>query len=531
MTSRVNFLRLRLILGLLIACWGTASAAQAHAAPGTTYTRDTAGRIATVTSAEGTTSYSYFHDGEISEVVYPNGARDVFDHEEIVAAHALVDRLVNEDLEGQALRTARNLSPAAAPAARKAPGTGAVDASANRFGFTGYVFDRETGLYWSGSRYYDPATARFTTQDSHLGKQDDPDSQNRFAYAKNNPLRYVDPTGHETASAGCYWGPTSCGSQRATITNPEKRSAGSVVGTLKWAAKTAWGTLQLALGRGWDGFGERVVEAGRDPGQAVSRAGDAVSRHVNEQLDRAQERIAKGDQIDAASEFTERVTAPGAAVALGTGELAVGAVRTGARLLARPTVPVADVPPPIAEGIPPSATMGTTVPFSSTENGRLVPSVSGGSQGADALLERTSNSGWSRSGVFSDQPVEWKATRPKGTGQIYEVYQRTDIEWDRVRTSGDKRFIGKTNAEAAKAGLAPQLSDDSFATLHHVGQNGEGPLAEASTGYHGVGKSGQQALHSQYGTNEPHPTNPVDRRAFGVDTREYWQWRVSQESQ
>jgi hypothetical protein len=55
------------------------------------------------------------------------------------------------------------------------------------------------------------------------------------------------------------------------------------------------------------------------------------------------------------------------------------------------------------------------------------------------------------------------------------------------RTSGDKRFIGKTNEEAAKAGLPPQLSDGNFATLHHLGQNSRGPLVEASTRYHGVG--------------------------------------------
>ena len=30
----------------------------------------------------------------------------------------------------------------------------------------------------------------------------------------------------------------------------------------------------------------------------------------------------------------------------------------------------------------------------------------------------------------------------------YEVFRRNDIDWNHVRTSGDKRFIGKTNAES-----------------------------------------------------------------------------------
>ncbi|MTI95552.1 MAG: hypothetical protein FH749_08695 [Firmicutes bacterium] len=128
--------------------------------------------------------------------------------------------------------------------------------------------------------------------------------------------------------------------------------------------------------------------------------------------------------------------------------------------------------------------------------------------------------------VFTKQAT-WKATRKSGTHQTYKVYQRNDINWDMVRTTGDKRFIGKTNAEAAARGLAPQLSDGSFGTLHHMGQNARGALAEASTRYHGVGKYGQEILHSQFGKNVPHPVYPVNRNAFSVDAREYWQWRVN----
>jgi|GEM_PF-6120738 len=73
------------------------------------------------------------------------------------------------------------------------------------------------------------------------------------------------------------------------------------------------------------------------------------------------------------------------------------------------------------------------------------------------------------------------------------------------------------------------VSDGNFATLHHLGQDARGPLAEASTRYHGVGKPGQDILHSQYGRNQPHPTHQPDRKKFGVDTREYWRWRVANE--
>jgi RHS repeat-associated protein len=53
-----------------------------------------------------------------------------------------------------------------------------------------------SGLYDFGARMYNPATARFLSADS-----DDADGLNRYAYVKNNPLAYTDPTGHQSAPA------------------------------------------------------------------------------------------------------------------------------------------------------------------------------------------------------------------------------------------------------------------------------------------------------------------------------------------
>lgn len=48
-----------------------------------------------------------------------------------------------------------------------------------------------------GERQYNPGYGRFVTPDENLVDQDagDPLSWNLFAYARNNPLRYADPTG------------------------------------------------------------------------------------------------------------------------------------------------------------------------------------------------------------------------------------------------------------------------------------------------------------------------------------------------
>jgi RHS repeat-associated protein len=62
-------------------------------------------------------------------------------------------------------------------------------------GFTGYLKDSESGLYYAKARYYDPAIARFTNEDPEAGKDLQPPSLHRYLYAYANPAVYYDPTG------------------------------------------------------------------------------------------------------------------------------------------------------------------------------------------------------------------------------------------------------------------------------------------------------------------------------------------------
>jgi hypothetical protein len=143
-------------------------------------------------------------------------------------------------------------------------------------------------------------------------------------------------------------------------------------------------------------------------------------------------------------------------------------------------------------------------------------------------LERPLSMGEFKSDVFT-RKIQW--TSSVGTKQTYPVFQRGDIDWNMVRTEvkgAPTQFIGKTNVEAAKAGLAPQLADGSFATIHHIGQNAKGPLVEASRRYHGIGakNNGQVILHQQYGYGKKHPENPVDHEIWLKEQKEYWKWRA-----
>jgi RHS repeat-associated protein len=79
--------------------------------------------------------------------------------------------------------------------------------------FAGKELDPESALMNFEARYYRNTWGRFTQVDPIAGSLADPQSWNRYAYARNNPMRFVDPTGlyheeiivvgHKTGGDGC----------------------------------------------------------------------------------------------------------------------------------------------------------------------------------------------------------------------------------------------------------------------------------------------------------------------------------------
>ncbi|MBR8512127.1 RHS repeat-associated core domain-containing protein [Burkholderia cenocepacia] len=136
---------------------------------------------------------------------------------------------------------------------------------------------------------------------------------------------------------------------------------------------------------------------------------------------------------------------------------------------------------------------------------------------------------------YAPSPIEWidplglsrfkKGTWgpcKKGTGLAYTVF-RQDIDWD-------MEHRGKTNLQRAMEGGAPFMMKDGVPQqiqLHHSRQQSMGPLFEVTTSTHRAARgAGREALHP-YG-NQKNPDFPVDRDAFDIDRKQYWQDRAAE---
>ena len=76
--------------------------------------------------------------------------------------------------------------------------------TANIYAYSGERYNVISGLQFLRARWYDTDTGRFISEDSYLGTQENPLSRNRYIYTANNPVNYVDPSGHMPRSLEEY---------------------------------------------------------------------------------------------------------------------------------------------------------------------------------------------------------------------------------------------------------------------------------------------------------------------------------------
>jgi len=76
-----------------------------------------------------------------------------------------------------------------------------IEEAENSIKYAGVFQDSSTGLYYLRARYYDAAIGRFISEDSYRGEANNPASLNLYTYCLNDPIQFIDPSGHSEKSA------------------------------------------------------------------------------------------------------------------------------------------------------------------------------------------------------------------------------------------------------------------------------------------------------------------------------------------
>lgn len=144
-------------------------------------------------------------------------------------------------------------------------------AQANERWYTGHPHDDDTGLTYTGARYYDPVIGRFFAIDPKEFSADDVRLFNRYAYANNNPYAFVDPDG----ASGIFVTPRII--VRPTIT-PRPVVPGAKLKPLTQATQQAVRSMERASARRAIRLPKRI------PGESkqawLRRMNDALAKQI-----------------------------------------------------------------------------------------------------------------------------------------------------------------------------------------------------------------------------------------------------------
>ncbi|MDG4558494.1 MAG: RHS repeat-associated core domain-containing protein [Candidatus Contendobacter sp.] len=158
---------------------------------------------------------------------------------------------------------------------------------ANRLWFTGKPQDPDTGLSYLGARYYSPQLGRFMGIDPKAVDPGDPHSFNRYAYANNNPYKYVDPDGKHALAVvvvglalwvGTEALPTSAvpaGSGEVTPTTlPDLGLLGATKGLVGVAAMTIRSIEKTAAKEGAEVAAKSAARAAEEGAEVVAKGAE-----------------------------------------------------------------------------------------------------------------------------------------------------------------------------------------------------------------------------------------------------------------
>ncbi len=158
--------------------------------------------------------------------------------------------------------------------------------SEQEYTFTGQEDEISSSLMFYNSRYYSPEFRRFTQPDMMIQNAYDPQSLNRYGYARNNPLKYIDPNGHSfllalgaaitfiLAATTPYWGPYLTGYfAEMNINDVGRAISDPSSGNLIWGGLAAYdlatpGVPESAMAKGaaskLDDAGRKILSSAND---------------------------------------------------------------------------------------------------------------------------------------------------------------------------------------------------------------------------------------------------------------------------
>lgn len=163
-------------------------------------------------------------------------------------------------------------------------------------GFVGGTIDAVSGLTHLGAREYDPATGRFISVDPIIDFTD-PQQLNAYAYGRNNPFAFPDPT-------GLWWGWSNVGHAALDIVGlvPVVGEAADVVNGVWYLAEKDYVNAGLSFASAIPvaGYGATAVKGAKYADEAIEAA-DAVSDGVK-----------AADNASDATKAVDNVTPPAA---------------------------------------------------------------------------------------------------------------------------------------------------------------------------------------------------------------------------
>lgn len=315
--------------------------------------------------------------------------------------------------------------------------TGTVD---NPIRYAGYQYDEESGLYYLNARYYNPANARFMSEDSVDGEENDPLSLNLYTYVKNEPIMYDDPTGHFfNMIVGAIVG-VAMTAVTDVVVNVAKRG----MNTKDWQMSSVK-TYAMAAIEGALTSGMSAVYA-RAGGMAAKAAASYATKAATKTVTRAASSAAKSVAKSAAKASTTAAKSAARSVAKAsssTAKTVSKASKAAAKTVAKASSTTAKSVTKTTKTVAQKVTQKVSKPVSK-------PKATNAIKSSEKELTQTTGSNGTKINLKKpEKPKVGKAKKPGG----YEV---SDVDEHGLLSPGKNRAPGNGNTKA-----------DDFVQSHH----------------------------------------------------------------